>query len=170
MDWSPPRSSLLGDSPGKNNWSGLPCPPSGDLPNPGIKLGSPTLQADSLPTELPGKPIFIYKDTYLQMQILLTWLTVFYAHKLLPDYFHYYLKKLRKQIFVENVKNEREATRSCSLISVLSLSGLGGAWDGDDGKCPQGQLAGEHFLEALEASGHSRGIKSAGSHATKLQV
>ena len=32
----------------------LPCPP--DLPNPGIKPGSPALQVDSLPTELPGKP------------------------------------------------------------------------------------------------------------------
>ena len=30
-------------------WSGLPCPPPGDLPNPGIKPRSPTLQADSLP-------------------------------------------------------------------------------------------------------------------------
>ena len=31
-------------------------PFSGDLPNPGIKLGSPALQVDSLPAELPGKP------------------------------------------------------------------------------------------------------------------
>ena len=37
-------------------WSGLPCPPPGDLPNPGIKSRSPTLQADSLPSEPPGKP------------------------------------------------------------------------------------------------------------------
>ena len=29
-------------------WSGLPCPPPGDLPNPGIKPRSLTLQADSL--------------------------------------------------------------------------------------------------------------------------
>ena len=29
---------------------------SGDLPHLGIKLGSPALQADSLPTEPPGKP------------------------------------------------------------------------------------------------------------------
>ena len=29
-------------------WSGLPCPPPGDLPNPGIKPRSPPLQADSL--------------------------------------------------------------------------------------------------------------------------
>ena len=33
-------------------WSWLPCPPPGELPNP----GSPALQADSLPTEPPGKP------------------------------------------------------------------------------------------------------------------
>jgi len=32
-------------------WSGLPCPPPGDLPNPGIKPRSPALQADSLPSE-----------------------------------------------------------------------------------------------------------------------
>ena len=30
-------------------------PPPGDLPNPGIESSSPTLQADSLPAELPGK-------------------------------------------------------------------------------------------------------------------
>ena len=38
-------------------WSGLlfPCP--GDLPNPEIEPGSPALQADSLPTELPRKPL-----------------------------------------------------------------------------------------------------------------
>ena len=35
-------------------WSGLPFPTSGDLPNPGIKPGSPALQANSLPVELPG--------------------------------------------------------------------------------------------------------------------
>ena len=37
-------------------WSGLPCPPPGGLPHPGIKAGSPALQADSLLTEPPGKP------------------------------------------------------------------------------------------------------------------
>ena len=36
-------------------WSGLPCPPPGDLPDPGIELGSPALHADSLPAKLPGK-------------------------------------------------------------------------------------------------------------------
>ena len=36
-------------------WSGLPCPPPGDLPNLGAKPMSSILQADSLPTEPPGK-------------------------------------------------------------------------------------------------------------------
>ena len=37
-------------------WSGLPYPPPGDLPNPGIKPRSPALQAYSLPSEPPEKP------------------------------------------------------------------------------------------------------------------
>ena len=32
----------------QEEWSGLPCPPPGDLPDPGIEPGSPVLQADSL--------------------------------------------------------------------------------------------------------------------------
>ena len=36
--------------------SGLPFPSPGDLPNPGIEPRSPTLQAGTLPSELPGKP------------------------------------------------------------------------------------------------------------------
>ena len=39
--------------------SRLPFPSSGDLPDPGIKPGSPTLQADSLPSESPGKKVWV---------------------------------------------------------------------------------------------------------------
>ena len=35
-------------------WFAIPSP--GDLPDPGIQPGSPALQGDSLPAELPGKP------------------------------------------------------------------------------------------------------------------
>ena len=38
-------------------WSGLPFPSPGDLPNPGIEPRSPTLQADSLSSEPPGKSL-----------------------------------------------------------------------------------------------------------------
>ena len=51
-------------------WSGLPCPPPGDLPNPGIELmlltspaGRQVLwQACSLPLAPPGKHQFILTD------------------------------------------------------------------------------------------------------------
>ena len=41
--------------PSQEHWSGLPFPSLGDLPDSGIKPGAPALQADSLPSELPGK-------------------------------------------------------------------------------------------------------------------
>ena len=42
--------------PRLERWSGLPFPTRGDLPDPEIKPGSPASQADSLPSEPPGKP------------------------------------------------------------------------------------------------------------------
>ena len=39
----------------QEHWSGLPCPPPGDLPNPGIKPRLPALQGDSLQFEPQGK-------------------------------------------------------------------------------------------------------------------
>ena len=41
-------------------WSGLPFSSTGDLPDPGIELGSPALQADALPSKPPGKPELIH--------------------------------------------------------------------------------------------------------------
>ena len=38
-------------------WSGLPFLSPGDLPDPGIEPRSPALQADTLTSEPPGKPI-----------------------------------------------------------------------------------------------------------------
>ena len=37
-------------------WSGFPFPSPGDFSYPGIEPGFPTLQADSLPSQLSGKP------------------------------------------------------------------------------------------------------------------
>ena len=45
-------------------WSGLPFPPPEDLPNPGIEPRSPALQADSLVSEPPGKPVSTVMDVY----------------------------------------------------------------------------------------------------------
>ena len=49
-------------------WSGLPCPPPGDLPDPGIEPMSPALQVEFFTIEPPGKPdvvlYLIYKFTF----------------------------------------------------------------------------------------------------------
>jgi len=44
--------------PGQDYWSGLPFPSPDNLPDPGVKPRSPAWQADSLPSEPPGKPGF----------------------------------------------------------------------------------------------------------------
>ena len=52
-----PRPPLSMGFSRQAHWSGVPRPPQGDLPDPGIEPGSPTLQADSLPSELQGSPL-----------------------------------------------------------------------------------------------------------------
>ena len=53
MDCSLPGFSVHGDSPGKNDGVGCQFLLQGGLPDPGIEPGSPTLQADSSPSEPP---------------------------------------------------------------------------------------------------------------------
>ena len=64
----------------KEYWNRLPFPSPGDLPNPGIKLGSPELQADSLQTELWGNPIYIDIDRYVYIDIYTYMDVVTYIH------------------------------------------------------------------------------------------
>ena len=54
MDCSPPAASVHGILQ-EEYWSGLPFPSPANLPDAGTKE-SPALQADSLPSESPGKP------------------------------------------------------------------------------------------------------------------
>ena len=51
------QTPLSLESSRQEYWSKLPFPSPGDLPDPGIEPRFPTLQADSLPSELPGKPV-----------------------------------------------------------------------------------------------------------------
>ena len=62
MDCNPPGSSVHGILQARIlEW--LPCPPPGDLPSPGIELGSPAWKVDSLLSESLGKPHSIpYQD------------------------------------------------------------------------------------------------------------
>ena len=49
-------------------WSGLPCPPPGDLLDPGIEPGSSTLQAESLPLSHWESPEVFYYTTKNQVE------------------------------------------------------------------------------------------------------
>ena len=53
----------------QEHWSGLPLPSPGYLPDPGIETGSPAPQADSWPSEPPGKPNAGYYYYYLMWQL-----------------------------------------------------------------------------------------------------
>ena len=56
--------------PSHEYWSGLPFPPPGDIPDPGIEPTFPALQEDSLPLAPPGKPrtsVTVYKIFYLDV-------------------------------------------------------------------------------------------------------
>ena len=54
--WTVARQALLSmEFSSQEYWSGLPFPSPGDLPDPGIKPGSPALQEDSLSSKPPWK-------------------------------------------------------------------------------------------------------------------
>ena len=53
----------------QEDWSGLPFPSPGDLPNPGMEPGSPEFEADSLSTEPQGKPYHIVKGCSLMYHL-----------------------------------------------------------------------------------------------------
>ena len=75
-------------------WSGLPLPSPGDLPNPGIKPRSPTLQADALPLEPRGKPgnsyIVVFSRKIFGMRCETVFWTLFFL-KWLASFPQYYL-------------------------------------------------------------------------------
>ena len=74
-------------------WSGLPFPLPGDLPDPGIKLGSPALQADSSPLSHQGSP-----------QLCLTKPCISYSITLI----HLILRKFWKDMIHGSEREEKE--------------------------------------------------------------
>ena len=75
-------------------WGGLPCPPPGDLPDPGMETASPVAPALTgrlFSTESPGKPTFIYRrcwgsEIISQMSLqLIFWIYFGYSNSINLD-------------------------------------------------------------------------------------
>ena len=71
MNHSPQAPLFMGFSR-QECWSGLPFPSPGDLPNPEIEPGSPTLQADSLLSELSGKLLLLLLSRFSHVRLCAT--------------------------------------------------------------------------------------------------
>ena len=72
MDYSLSGSSVHEFSR-QEYWSALPFPSPGDLPDPGIKPMSSALQADSLPSEPPGKSVYHTDDRISVFELRTHW-------------------------------------------------------------------------------------------------
>ena len=70
MDWAHQTPLSMGFSRQEYS-SGLSFPSPGDLPDPGIKPASPALQADSLSSESPGKPLSSLNQGTIQQSIIM---------------------------------------------------------------------------------------------------
>ena len=71
MDHNPPGSSVHGgeEFSRQESWSGLPFPSPGDLPDPGIKSGPPTLPADTPPSKPLGPLIQVSQGPPFQADV-----------------------------------------------------------------------------------------------------
>ena len=68
-------------------WSGLPFPSPGDLPDPGIKPGSPALESDALTSEPPGcfQSMFKKNPWKITFFSLVSLLLLFFSHLVMTN-------------------------------------------------------------------------------------
>ena len=92
-------------------WSGLPSPSPGDLPNPGIEPRSPTLQADTLTSEPPGKPHIIIIIPYLSSCAWLISLSIMDSQLLNYIYSKVILKVIEISIWKKNEDDSSQTWR-----------------------------------------------------------
>ena len=76
MDCSPP-APLSMDFSRQEYWSRVPCPSPGDLPDPGIELRSPTLQAGSYHLSHQGSSNFKIQDIKTEHLVIKTTVHMF---------------------------------------------------------------------------------------------
>ena len=124
--WTVARQApLFMGFPRQEYWSGLPFPPPGDLPDPGIIPLSPALHADSLPSKPPGKPNPIVSITiYLLMSLRFlplvqnsSGLQTYILLLLLPCVSHRFLSR---PVFITSPRAGASYLRHCAAIQTLS--------------------------------------------------
>ena len=94
MDCSPPGSSIREIFSKQEYWSGLPCPPPGDLHNPRIELKSsafPASQVDSLSIEPPGKPYLYHMNPRFLLQIKGAWILALFRRPAQGAFIYMYI-------------------------------------------------------------------------------
>ena len=109
-------------------WSRFPCPPPGDLPNPGIKPRSPVLRVDSLPAEPPGKPWWLNgmglkpwqapKFLLLSKMIIYSWERMHINWASVPSW-------VRKKLNLGYIRNNANELPRNLHVSVCSCSSDG---------------------------------------------
>ena len=128
-----PQAPLSMGSSRQEYWSWLPCPPPQDLSNPGIKPGSPAMQADSLPSEPSGKPSGSQRSHFLQG----VWVPSMSFTALGPG----------DQVQTLEFGRGRRCYSLCGKLA--------GGWLQEPGTCAQGRDAG--CLQATGSRGHGAG-------------
>ena len=71
-------------------WSGLPCPPPGDLPDPGVESVAPVaplLQADPLPLNHWGSPVLLLHMSNFHMFLFVYTQNLSFEKYTLPVFF-----------------------------------------------------------------------------------
>ena len=113
-------------------FSGLPHLPPADLPNPGIESRSPELYADSLPSELPGKPHFCwYFDKNYDKHILICqeFSYVCFNFLMISKYISIYLTSFFRVFLVLNISTDYSSNWlnfvkficKCSILSKVEF-------------------------------------------------
>ena len=116
-------------------WSGFSFPSPGDLPDEGIKPGSPTLQADALPPEPPGKSLLSSRycichlwtcDIYLFISLLYVFVLSF------NNVLYFFPENLEafffKKVFLDTL--EQGLPMHSTIVHLSGLLGTGphGRW------------------------------------------
>ena len=83
IPWTVAHQAMSIELSRQEYWSGFSCPPTGDLPNPGVEPRSPSLEVNSLPSEPQGKPHYLLLSHFSHVRLCATPQTT--AHQAPPS-------------------------------------------------------------------------------------